>query len=899
MAHRDAARKSVEDTAKGNGHIPPAVLETMTALLPKESLGSVLEAMGSLKRQSAASVKTLAQNLDSSSAEFIFELLQNYDDSYTGSSGPPNVTFRIYPDRIVASCHEAGFAKENVESICSIGQSLKPKQAQTQQEDHAGYTGKKGIGFKSVFMVAEEVHIQSGDYSFRFVCKMGDSGLGMTTPIWTDHDEALDVGLSHIVLTLRQDGWPSDIKRRQEIIHEQFHNIHDSILLFMKRLERIDVSFYDKEDLVTSSTVFTVDRQANRTTTKRIKTTWDSSRKDTTTEAVQYYAMVKHTVKDLAPSEDRRDADGDVDGDEPYPATSDSVVVLGFPMDANCFLIRADFVTQASREDIITTSKRNEGLATGIAEAFVKAVLGFCESDMLQYTWMRYLPRETEYPVDVFWRSIIKDIHKRLQEAPVIRPAGPTQPLVPLSACRLIPHRMRDRGMVPLLPDTAPECYPSSKYCIRDLDVLRDVGLKEMTLDEWLLRLENAVSAPTSIFMTPHDSDWYNQVDKLLMQEPEKVKQARLIPLRDGRCVAAASGPVYYSWTWGTGLKFPQDLDLAVVDAKAAVNPMQKRLFDRLGVRSACVDGARQATLRRYKLPFTVQRDQNVVHLRFLYLTHHLAAPPYGYDQLYVWPQKGFMIKCGSKDVYMPDDGPYGVTQLLCPSKAEDEAAYRALGFDSIPIMHEEYFANNAEFPTQRNLAWRLWLHKFLGIRQHLRLADSTGNATTICKYVAEHHPEKFVQLLRVAWSYDSGTPTEEKRFVEELGNVQVLCRGGRTECLRSTYFPLQPWVILADSFLNTEFYPWLELEPDLPSGQMQLQKWTSLCAAFGLGYDIPTQSFLINVLRWIKKGYKTACDVEDPARILRLYACLQSEIKRSKIPKEAADDVRYVIFMT
>lgn len=271
----------------------------------------------------------LAQNLYSSSAKCVFELLQNYDDNhYTNSArGPPSVAFSVYPDRIRASCNEDGFTAANVKAICSVGQSSKKGGG-----DGVGYTGEKGIGFKSVFMAAEEVHIQSGDYSFRFHYAKGDSGLGMTTPIWTEHDEQLDTQRSHILLTLRRDGGPGDAERRQAIIREQFQTIHDSILLFMRKLEQINVSFYDAEDVLISVISFSVERQMDRAMVIKRTTTFDEDGNEEVTEIVKHYFMIKHVVHNLAPNENRKD----LDGDEHFQPTSSSngVVILGFPMDA-------------------------------------------------------------------------------------------------------------------------------------------------------------------------------------------------------------------------------------------------------------------------------------------------------------------------------------------------------------------------------------------------------------------------------------------------------------------------------------------------------------------------------------------------------------------------------------
>jgi hypothetical protein len=64
------------------------------------------------------------------------------------------------------------------------------------------------------------------------------------------------------------------------------------------------------------------------------------------------------------------------------------------------FLIQADFVTLANRQDIVMTSRRNQGLIEAIADAFIAGVLQLCQHQTLEYQWMRYQPLENSYPWD-------------------------------------------------------------------------------------------------------------------------------------------------------------------------------------------------------------------------------------------------------------------------------------------------------------------------------------------------------------------------------------------------------------------------------------------------------------------------------------------------------------------
>lgn len=58
----------------------------------------------------------------------------------------PTLTFIIEEKCIVVMNNEVGFSGDNIRALCNVGNS-------TKKASKAGYIGKKGIGFKSVFRV--------------------------------------------------------------------------------------------------------------------------------------------------------------------------------------------------------------------------------------------------------------------------------------------------------------------------------------------------------------------------------------------------------------------------------------------------------------------------------------------------------------------------------------------------------------------------------------------------------------------------------------------------------------------------------------------------------------------------------------------------------------------------
>jgi sensor histidine kinase regulating citrate/malate metabolism len=79
------------------------------------------------------------------------EVIQNADDNEYAEGETPTISISVSPDHVKIECNEKGFSKENIHALCQIGQSSK--------KPGQGYTGEKGIGFKSVFKIANRAHI--------------------------------------------------------------------------------------------------------------------------------------------------------------------------------------------------------------------------------------------------------------------------------------------------------------------------------------------------------------------------------------------------------------------------------------------------------------------------------------------------------------------------------------------------------------------------------------------------------------------------------------------------------------------------------------------------------------------------------------------------------------------
>ncbi|KAG9544679.1 hypothetical protein KCU79_g16881, partial [Aureobasidium melanogenum] len=122
----------------------------------------------------------LSEQLYTERCHFLFELIQNADDNTYADDVQPEVALAYRSDGLfLFACNEVGMTKANVNAICNINQSTKT----LLKEGTRSCIGEKGIGFKAVFKVSNQVWIRSNNYTFMFD---KTTPLGMVDPIWAD-----------------------------------------------------------------------------------------------------------------------------------------------------------------------------------------------------------------------------------------------------------------------------------------------------------------------------------------------------------------------------------------------------------------------------------------------------------------------------------------------------------------------------------------------------------------------------------------------------------------------------------------------------------------------------------------------------------------------------------------
>jgi hypothetical protein len=266
---------------------------------------------------------SIAGELYSLKSRFIYELLQNADDSkYGNDQGEPCVTIDLFPDRISIGTNEEGFTIANVKAICETGESSKKASSEDQS------IGEKGYGFKSVFGVAYRARIQSGHWSFYFEHRDGDDGLGMITPIDIDPVPLPASVTTTIELLLQEESSDLFDKLSQELT-----DLHETTIFFLQKIKILVIRIHpnggpDKRIEIRSDVLLDRPRVLDYTVSLTRKHIFEAYSEIISTK---FYHVYEHNILDMPVDKHRK-------------GRGHSKLKLAFPFDptTNCPIIEDD-----------------------------------------------------------------------------------------------------------------------------------------------------------------------------------------------------------------------------------------------------------------------------------------------------------------------------------------------------------------------------------------------------------------------------------------------------------------------------------------------------------------------------------------------------------------------------
>ncbi|KAF5589156.1 ATPase-like ATP-binding domain-containing protein [Fusarium pseudocircinatum] len=748
-----------------------------------------------MENELSHSVKVLAKQIYTCGARFVFELLQNAEDNIFEKSRKaealPFVSFKIYPNKIIVECNEDGFEEPHLQAICAVGRS-------TKSASH-GYIGAKGIGFKSVFIAASRVHIQSGNFSFEFRHKKTDPGLGMIRPIWVSPVEAIPSPLTRTTLYIHDQGDPDELQHLKRIISMQFDDLQETCLLFLRKLEQISVEFYNENGELERSKYF----RKHKIDEYRVSLeTTSVAHGDKMTQS-QIYHITRQTATNLARSDNRELPDTK----EAKNDSSKAEVVLAFPMTDNSeplitqknqdlfaflplrrsdykFLIHSDFDTNANRQDIVTTSRRNLELRGWIASAFFQAVLQFCEHPTLCYSWPMFLPPSSDTSSDAFWSGLNHEIQSLMRKTPVLKSRNRIDLRLVGDVVFLL-DVAKDAEGHPLFDDPTKDLYLSPRYSQKAVDILRGYGLEVLNVQTFLNLLETDLRSPnssTTAFQIARKFYFYTSETEVVAFAPSEIR----------------SVDIDYIWA----SVFPED---GGHQHPRSLRPQR--------VCQATFEDVRASILRSFESKFLTFGVINE-YLSFLYLTHVFGKGLEEYTKVEIVTVASTRANPHETDVYLPGTHhAYSPASLLTVKDASPGL--------SVDFLHPRHMENTPDKPTLFRPSWETWLCDSIGVRKRLRLIsrDKRG-LSDVFLYILEHRPEKFLGLFEHLWLHEKSSLVTNRALrlkIEDLP-AQNLCGVDYSLKLKEAWLPLKSLRHSVDRYMEyPKQFPFLKLEePDI-----------------------------------------------------------------------------------
>jgi len=491
------------------------VADSLTSLPPL-----VREGAERVRRVLVRAVERIAEDLYELESHFVYELLQNADDNrYDMQEGDehccPSLRLVLRFDEgdelfargpgayFFSANNEIGLRGEDVAALCDVNASSKA--------GRKGFTGQKGIGWKSTFVVSDCPHMLSGPFTFKFDIGGPLGRLGYVTPTWVGTKElarlpaevlAAHKGGGTVVYLPLRPGAAASVSLALEHLEA-----HHACLLFMRRVRHLEIEYPDGRGA-------TYERKGDGCEVEVHK----HQRVDDEPGAVDVHRYLVYNQEVQLPFGDfdylklafplvhsagggggtEEDNVGGSYGLSCEPQSADTIKTTepkGPPLQAiYCgppvrrigfhFAINGPFDLIANRGDVHEGSVINKILCEAIPVAFASALR--THKDEIGGRTLSFIGHEA---IDGLWRRVRVRILASLQgtacvpveegglaapEDCVLRPSG----AVAAAAARLIPSELLRKAC-------------GKRFAVSDgeLGPLRGLGVQELGLEHWLLLL--------------------------------------------------------------------------------------------------------------------------------------------------------------------------------------------------------------------------------------------------------------------------------------------------------------------------------------------------------------------------------------------------------------------------
>lgn len=347
-----------------------------------------------------AGIKNLLTQLYPDNAHFIYELLQNSEDTMASL-----VRFTLTNDSLDFEHNsERLFSLRDVESITSIGDSTK--------RDDPTSIGKFGVGFKAVFAYTNTPEIHSGEFHFRIHDLVVPETNGVTQPHMSERETRFMFPFDHPKKSPAQ---------AVEEVESGLRALGDNTLLFLSHIYKI-------EYLLPDGSLGSLERIDHEDGHIEIRASHPGGN-DTVSHWLRFQKDVEVIDEDGKPKTCRiAIAYSLVEEDKKRGRSSRKIVFLNhgqvsiyFPAEKETsslrFHLHAPFASTVAR-DSVRDCKANYQLRDHLADLVVQSLTSIRDQGMLTVGFLAVLPNPVDY-LSPFYEPIRKAIVYAFQNEPL------------------------------------------------------------------------------------------------------------------------------------------------------------------------------------------------------------------------------------------------------------------------------------------------------------------------------------------------------------------------------------------------------------------------------------------------------------------------------------------------
>jgi hypothetical protein len=444
------------------------------------------------------------------------------------------------------------------------------------------------------------------------------------------------------------------------------------------------------------------------------------------------------------------------------------------------FLLQADFILIANREDIENSNDWNERLLEGLAQCFLKAVARFNSpaASILRYTWLGFIQGISKSDANNF-SPLADRILAQLKSTSIlesqngefVRPVG----------AYFVPPDFRDAdGSFALNCAGDPQKYISANYEVHDRQhlVLKAMGVVELTFANFLTILKSYMADRSEEFRN-QNATWHSLVSKILCDyaSDTELQSLALISLQDGRWISKVEGQAHFETTESRAAgKIPEGVsELLIVDRMVSQERQRRRLLERLGVKNLNQAEVCRLITQCHKSTEApaIELDVFISHASYLFEATSAGVFSPKDQNFWVLDRDGHGREA-AKMYFDQTDSAHPVGSLLQGTSL------------SSCLLHPAYLL---AYKGKKLEKWTKWLEGHLSIRSSLRIAVR-GELTSEFKHIMKSQPSPLVlEILIDSWIKEPNQLTANLK--QQIGGMNVLSESGENIHLNKTCLPV------------------------------------------------------------------------------------------------------------